>query len=170
MATDGTDQLASLRPRLMAFARRRGVSREQAEDAVQETLLAALEGLDSYSGAASLSTWLFGILKHKLADGRRGVWREVPLGPEIDELACRRPGPEEASVGRSALAALERGLATLPCKAARAFVLREILGMEVTEVCAELSITPVNCWVMVHRARARLRAAPELGAFAPGAA
>jgi RNA polymerase sigma-70 factor (ECF subfamily) len=150
--------ITGLRPRLVAFALRRGASLEEAEDAAQETLLAALEGLHAYAGTASLSTWLFGILKHKLADGLRLRWRELPLEAEADELPAPAPGPEAVVQGRSALAALERGLAALPRRMAEAFVLREVLGLGVLEVCAAMSINPSNCSVKVHRARARLRA------------
>ena len=171
MTPASIDQFARLRPQLVAFALRRGISREQAEDAVQETLLAALEGFDRYAGTASVSTWMFGILKHKLVDGFRRARREEPLDhPDRDGLAYAGPGPEEASEGRRTLSAVDRGLAKLPRKAAQVFVLREVLGMNVPEVCAALSITPASCWVLLHRARARLRACPEIGSLAAGAA
>jgi len=166
----GTEELARLRPQLMAFALRRAASREQAEDAVQETLLAALEGLERYAGQASLRTWLVGILKHKLVDGFRRGSKDQPLTMDGDEFAHGGPGPEESSMAAATLAAFDRGLRRLPGKAAQAFILREVLGMDVTEVCAALSVTPTHCWVLVHRARGRLRACPELGAFAAGAA
>ena len=50
-----------------------------AEDAVQDTLIAALEGLDRFSGKSSLRTWLTGILKHKIIDHMRRQSREQPL-------------------------------------------------------------------------------------------
>jgi RNA polymerase sigma-70 factor (ECF subfamily) len=55
-----------------------------AEDAVQDTLIAALEGLDRFSGNSSLKTWLTGILKHKIIDHHRRQAREQPL-TEDDE-------------------------------------------------------------------------------------
>ena len=166
----GTEELARLRPQLMAFALRRAASREQAEDAVQETLLAALDGLERYAGQASLRTWLVGILKHKLVDGFRRGLREEPLELNGDEFAHQGPGPEECSVAGATLAVIERGLRRLPRKAAQAFILREVLGMDVPEVCAALSVTPTHCWVLLHRARERLRACRDLGALAAEAA
>ena len=38
--------------------------------------------------------------------------------------------------------------------------------MDVPEVCAALSVTPTHCWVLLHRARERLRACRDLGALA----
>ena len=50
-----------------------------AEDAVQDTLIAGLEGLDRFSGKSSVKTWLTGILKHKIIDHMRRQAREQPL-------------------------------------------------------------------------------------------
>ena len=163
MATARTEELARLRPKLMAFALQRTRSRDQAEDAVQEALVAALEGLHRYAGGSSLSTWLFGILKHKIVDGLRRGPREEALDMELDDLQHEGPGPEQTCASRNALAAIDRSLDSLPVRLAQAFVLREVLGMETDEVCRTLQVTPTHCWVLVHRARMRLRACPEVG-------
>jgi len=162
MASARTEELARLRPQLIAFALQRTRSREQAEDAVQEALVAALEGLNGYAGTSSLSTWLFGILKHKIVDGRRRRPREDGVEMDLDELGHDGPGPEQTCAGRMALAAIDRRLAGLPMRSAQAFVLREVLGEETAEVCRLLRVTPTHCWVLVHRARVRLRACPEI--------
>jgi RNA polymerase sigma-70 factor (ECF subfamily) len=166
MPRASTGDLAVLRPRLQAYAQRRLRDRALAEDAVQETLLAALEGLDGYAGESSLSTWVFGILKHKMVDGLRRRPREESLEGELRNAADEGPGPEQSCASRSALALLERSLERLPEKAARAFVLREVLGLSTEEACRALSVTPTHCWVLVHRARTQLRACPELGRLA----
>ncbi|MGH8721742.1 MAG: sigma-70 family RNA polymerase sigma factor [Burkholderiales bacterium] len=166
MATTRTEELARLRPRLMAFALRRTRNRDQAEDAVQEALVAALEGLEDYAGSSSLSVWLFGIRKHKIVDGLRRGPREDALNLELDELAHDGPGPEQTCASRKALAALDRSLESLPMRSAQAFVLREVLGLDTTEVCRLLDVTPTHCWVLVHRARLRLRSCPQVGAVA----
>lgn len=164
--TSTTEALARLRPKLMAYALRRARSREHAEDAVQETLLAALEGLSGFGGHSTLGTWLFGILKHKIADGARRGPREEPVDGDVDEYLHSGPGPEQRCASRSSLALIARSLERLPPKSARAFVLREVLGMETEEVCAALAVTPAHCWVLVHRARRQLRTCPQLGALA----
>jgi RNA polymerase sigma-70 factor (ECF subfamily) len=166
MATTRIEELARLRPKLMAFALRRTRDRDQAEDAVQEALVAALEGLDGYAGGSSLSTWLFGILKHKIVDGLRRGLREEPMELVLDELVHDGPGPEQSCASRSMLAAIDRGLDDLPAKSAQAFVLREVLGLDMAEACRLLQVTPTHCCVLVHRARARLRACAEVGLLA----
>lgn len=166
MATTRSEELARLRPKLLAFALQRTRCRDQAEDAVQEALVGALEGLHRYAGGSSLSTWLFGILKHKIVDGLRRRPREEALDTELDELVHDGPGPEQTCASRDALAAIGRSLDNLPERSAQAFVLREVLGMETEEVCRTLQVTPTHCWVLVHRARLRLRACPQIGAVA----
>lgn len=56
----------------------------KAEEAVQETLLAALQGRDRFSGSASARTWLISILKHKIMDMFRHEAREVQLDDPDD--------------------------------------------------------------------------------------
>ena len=166
MATTGHEGLARLRPQLLAYARRRLPCPHLAEDAVQDALLAALEGLDSYAGEASLRTWLTGILKHKIMDAFRSKRGEEALEDWEEALPAAGPRPEEDCARRGALAALERSLGKLPGLHARVFVLREAMGMETGEICEALAITPSHCWVALHRARKRLRACPELGLLA----
>jgi len=164
------EDLALLRPKLLAYAMRRSGCREHAEDAVQETLVAALEGLDRFAGQSSVSTWLFGILKHKIVDGVRRRHREEPLEVELEELLHEGPGPEQRCASRSAVALVARSLERLPDKASRAFVLREVQGLSTDEVCRALGVTPAHCWVLVHRARRVLRACPDVGRVAVEAA
>ena len=65
---------------LFRYAMLRLRDRSAAEDLVQETFLAALKARGSFSGNSSESTWLVGILKHKIADHFRRQSREAPLG------------------------------------------------------------------------------------------
>lgn len=154
--------LASFRPQLLRFAMRRLRNRERAEDAVQETLLAALEGHSRFGGGSSLGTWLIGILQHKIADTVRRASREEPLQPEVEVELPHHAGPESELARRGLLEAVDAALRRLPERAARAFVLHEILGMNTDEVCRELSISSANCWVMNHRVRQKLRACRDI--------
>ena len=120
----------------------------------------------SCAGKSSLATWLFGILKHKIVDGLRRGSREQPLAQDMDTLMHAGPGPEQSCASRTALLLLERSLGRLPRKSADAFVLCEVLGMDTPEACRALGVTPSHCWVLVHRARQRLRACPHVGQVA----
>jgi RNA polymerase sigma-70 factor (ECF subfamily) len=163
----------------MRFALLQLRDRGAAEDAVQETLLAAIQGAERFAGQSSVRTWLVGILKHKIIDNIRKSAREQPIGLgagesgtedldayfESDGHFIEPPGewrsPESALEERRFFDALERCLQTLPGNTARAFTMRELLGLETDEICKELRITPSNCWVMLYRARMNLRACLE---------
>ena len=69
---------------LFRVARRQLYSDALAEDAVQETLLAALSAQSRYAGDASPRTWLTGILKHKIVDQIRRQLREVEIPRDAD--------------------------------------------------------------------------------------
>jgi RNA polymerase sigma-70 factor (ECF subfamily) len=168
-------QIEALRPYLLRYASLQLRDAAAAEDAVQETLLAALAGEAGFAGRANLRTWLTGILKHKIVDTIRRQARERPaseLEPESDDgefdsLFDRRghwqempdawEQPEGALGQKQFLAALEACLRALPERTAQAFMMREHLGLETSEICKELGITSTHCWVMLHRARMALR-------------
>ena len=153
-------QLGKFRPRLLSFALRRLRNRAAAEDAVQETLLAALEGIDRFGGASSLGTWLTGILKHKLVDAMRASSNHQPL--DYDDDLPHDNDPESELARRRALDAVDTRLKQISSCAARVFVLREVIGMEIAEVCRELAISSSNCSVMHHRAKMYLRGCPTI--------
>lgn len=172
-ATLDWSELAVHRPRLIKFALLQLRNRAHAEDAVQETLLAALEGAKRFAGNSSLSTWLIGILKHKIVDHIRREAREPSLEPGSADEASLEPDfredghfrnppahwddPEAALGRREFLQALEASLERLPPRIARAFTLREIAGLSIREICDVLGITEANCAVMLYRARTALR-------------
>lgn len=149
------NELGQIRPRLVRYATRRLRDRHQAEDAVQDALVAALEGMERFAGASSLGTWVSGILKHKIADRARAAVREEPLAEEL-ELA--ESDPQEQYARQRFFQVVDAALRRLPENSAHVFVLREVMGLEPREVCERLAISLPNCWVSLHRAKARLRA------------
>ena len=162
----------------------------QAEDVVQETLLAALSG-SGFSGKSSLKTWLTGILKHKIVDAIRRKQRDPvavsSFGDLDDELdiedfdamfdrtghwspaPARWGNPEDALAGRQFVEIVDFCLEKLPPNTARVFMMREVLELETGEICKELSITPNNLWVILYRARMALRLCLEQNWFAADA-
>lgn len=167
MRQDCIQELGRLRPQLVSFAMRRLRSRDEAEDAVQETLLAALEGIDRFSGDATLLTWLIGILKHKIVDCLRASGREQqPFEPDDERAPPKDSDPEMALVRKRMLGGVASSLSRLPPNAAQVFIQRAVAGAETHEVCRQLAISRSNCWVLLHRAKARLRACADLGRLA----
>lgn len=157
----------------------------KAEDAVQETLLAALQARAGFSGGATERTWLFGILKHKIIDQFRRDAREIPLDEreavadpdtEIEDDFTEAGGwrnrpanwgsPEQMLESRQFWQILELCLKYLPERQARLFMLREVMENSTEEICQELSITSTNLWTMLHRARLVLRQCLETNGIA----
>lgn len=157
-----------------------------AEDVVQETLLAAIEGMDRFSGKSTVRTWLTGILKHKIIDLVRRQAREVPLTPgggdsersEADAIDAlwvanghwqKPPGdwgsPERTLENKKFWEVFELCAGMMPARTARVFAMREVMELSTDEICKELGITATNCWVMLHRARLSLRECLELRWF-----
>ena len=151
---------------LMRVARSRVRDPHRAEEAVQETLLAALECAHSFDGRATLRTWLTGILLHKIFDGFRHCARAIPQGdepfPEVPDWMT----PDRALHGKRLWNAFARALAELPRRQAEALVLREIEGRGTEDVCRALGVSPGNLWVLLHRAKARARLALAREGFA----
>lgn len=153
-----------------------------AENLVQEAFVSALRSKDSFSGRSSERTWLMGILKHKLMDYYRTKSRERPVDdidamPEdVGELFERNgkwkqgpadwgQAPEKALANTEFREILGECLGHLPVRQAAVFSMREVDGLETDEICKELDVTETNLWVMMHRARARLRLCLEVNWF-----
>lgn len=76
---------------------------------------------------------------------------------------ARWPEPEDSMASRQFWGAFEACLDVMPEKIARVFMLREFLGLESVEICAQLGLTTTNLHVILHRARLRLRECLESG-------
>ncbi|PXX41851.1 sigma-70 family RNA polymerase sigma factor [Undibacterium pigrum] len=181
--TDLHQQLENLRPGLYRFAQLQLRNECAAEDAVQETLLAVLEKPDSFAGNSSLRTYVTGILKFKIIDHLRSLKREKPLETRDDESeddlidslfnanghALSTPSswgaPEATLQQKDFFRVLELCLENLPAKTARVFMMREWLELETEEICKELDLSTSNLWVVLYRARLRLRECLDLNWF-----
>ena len=145
-----------------------------AEDLVQETFLAALRARDNFSGKSTEKTWLVGILKHKIVDqlyrsksglqvedieamadiwndnfDQKGHWKSGFSAWSAPDLALERDKFWEV---------FQRCIENLPPRLAQAFLLKEMDGLSGEELCKALDIsTTNNVWVMLSRARMRLR-------------
>lgn len=181
-------ELTGLRREMLRFAVLQLRDQASAEDAVQEAVLAALQGADRFSERAKLKTWVFSILRHKIVDIiRRRVREPVYQQPdeEIDDddfdplfkanghwQRDARPSdwgnPEKSLENQHFWAVFDACLNRLPPATARVFMMREMLGLETGEICEELSMSSNHCWVVLHRARMSLRLCLDQKWFADG--
>lgn len=164
----------------LGFVRDRSV----AEEVVQDTWIAVVEGLPTFEGRSSFDTWIFRILANRART--RGVReaRSTPFsafesgadggGPAVDPSRFKESGgwgsppkrwdeqdPERIAMSAEAMAALQQGIDALPPAQRTAVVLRDIEGLESDEVCNILDVSETNLRVLLHRGRSRLRTVLE---------
>jgi RNA polymerase sigma-70 factor, ECF subfamily len=176
-------------PGLLRLALAHVPSRAVAEEVVQETWLAVLRGIHRFEGRSSLRTWVFAILlnqarthggrerrtlpfsalRRRAEEGgdepavdphrfqgrggeRPGWWGEPPA--RWDEVEARLQSAET-------LAALREAIDALPPRQRDCIVMRDVLGMSAEEACSVLGTSEGNQRVLLHRARAKVRAALE---------
>lgn len=178
--------LAELRLQMVRFANLQLSDPQLAEDAVQEALMGALKNARSFGGHSALKTWVFAILKNKIADVLRQRSRVIEVSrlvrnDEDEENLSRlfdqggfwnaetRPaawGQPEAVVQDSHFwRVFEACLDHLPPAQARVFMMREFIELDASEICASLNISTSNLHVLLHRARLRLRECLEKNWF-----
>jgi len=150
-----------------------------AEDVVQETLVAAWRGLDGFAGRSSLRTWLYRIATNRCLNARRAARRRPePVPPFTPPEPTRRgevtwlepypdavlaqvpdeaPGPESRYRMREAVElAFIAGLQHLPPRQAAVLVLRDVLGYSTAEVAELLDTTATAVKGALQRARSAL--------------
>ena len=153
--------------RVFGFARRMCGHVEDAEDVVQETMLAALRGIESFRGEGSLKSWLFKIASSAcLKTRRKGKFdpdREIPIdelkGDDVSGAASQAPtlvwmdDPEGNALKAELLAEVEQALLEMP-KANRIVMnLRDFEGFNTAETARILGISEATVKVRLHRAR-----------------
>jgi RNA polymerase sigma-70 factor (ECF subfamily) len=151
---------------------------QDAEDLLQETLLAAWRGLDRFEERASLRTWLYRIATNRCLNalresGRRPVearsdlpaptrmteplWLEPYPDTMLESIADVAPGPDARYETREAVAlAFIVGLQHLPPRQRAVLVLRDVLGFSAAEVADMLDGTEASVNSALQRARATL--------------
>jgi RNA polymerase sigma-70 factor (TIGR02960 family) len=158
---------------------------QDAEDLVQETLMAAWRNLDRFEGRASLRTWLYRIATNRCLNAVRDRGRrpqelpppegtpEPPVPTRLADPVWLEPYPDvllegvetREAIGLAYIAALQR----LPPRQRAALVLRDVLGFRASEAAAMLDVTEVSVNRALHRARRRIEqtAAPDGRELAP---
>jgi RNA polymerase sigma-70 factor, ECF subfamily len=154
-----------------------------AEEVVQDTWVAVLDGLDGFEGRAAFKTWLYRILANRARTRATREGRTVPfsalaaadddapaLDPErFDEggtwsdppVGWTEETPERLALAAETRAMMEAAVAALPPAQRAVLVLRDEDGLETEEICNLLGLTVTNQRVLLHRARTRVRQAIE---------
>jgi RNA polymerase sigma-70 factor, ECF subfamily len=180
IAEFGHELLSAHGDALYRYAMLRLRSTHAAEDAVQETLLAALSQLSGrlpgFEGRSRQRTWLIGILRNKIVDHFRRLVKELPSLTQTIEAPPReffdrgkwreKPRKWHTLCAEDPQILLEHAelqtillncLSALPSRLARVFMLREAEGLGSAEICQLFNLSAANFWAILHRARLHLR-------------
>jgi len=161
-------------------------SRAVAEEVTQDTWLAVIKGLPTFEGRSSLKTWIFTILVNQARTRGQREHRSTPFssvggddgddGPTVDPDRFLRDGqwaghwsqpPTRFDTTSDRLeddetrAVVEQTIAALPANQQRVVWLRDVEGWTAAEVCEALELSEANQRVLLHRGRAKVRAALE---------
>ena len=156
---------------LLRLARTYVPSRAVAEEAVQDTWMGVVRGIDRFEGRSSFKTWLFRILVNRAQSAGSREPRHAPFEAHhaVDPIRFDSDGhwvdppgrwTEEAEDRLDAAAwgpVLKAGLDDLPARQRQVVILRDIEGLSNDEVCALLEISSGNQRILLHRGRTRLR-------------
>jgi RNA polymerase sigma-70 factor (ECF subfamily) len=176
-------------PFLMRLALMHVPSRAIAEEVVQDTWLAVLNGIDRFEGRSSLRTWIASILLNTARTRGRRERRVLPFSflgrrreegrdePAVDpdrfqSARDSNPGqwsrppvewasPEEAIEAEETRRVLLEAIAQLPVRQREVIALRDISGWSAEEARNALGLSETNQRVLLHRARSKVRAALE---------
>lgn len=157
-----------------------------AEEVVQDTWLAVARSIGGFEGRAALKTWVYRIMLNKVRTLAKRETRIVPfasVGPNLDVAPSVEPDrlvhpelgagywpeaparwetrPEEQLLASETMAVVTEAMAKLPNAQREVITLRDVEGWSSQEVCDALGISSVNQRVLLHRARAVVRATLE---------
>jgi len=159
-------------PQIVRAARGAGLDADGAEDVAQSTFLTFIETAPRFEGRSRVRTWLFGILYRKISEARRGL-QKAERHEDIDAVFeqnfdsagnwVRPPRATDAALYASEVRrGIESCLDQVPMKQRMAFTLREVEGLESSEICKILDVSRTNLGVLLHRARTSLRRCLEM--------
>lgn len=183
--------ITDLRQQMYRFALQQLGCASLAEDAVQDAFAGAYKNAQAFQAKAAVKTWVFAILKNKIADSLRRKKNLIPLqsldentalddedafndlfNPQDHWRAEASPtawgSPDKTLQNEHFWRVFDSCLNHLPAKPSQVFMLREILDFSTPDICAQLGLTEANVHVLLYRARVRLRECLENNWFAVG--
>lgn len=166
-------------------------TRASADEVVQDTWLAVIEHIDSFEGRSSLKHWVYRIVANSAKRRGRREHRTIPSGGFVPgdevtvaparfvpggqpyaghwhELPSPWPSPEQETLAAEMSRLVAEAVCRLPARQGAVITLRDIEGHTSQETCSLLDISPANQRVLLHRARAGVRAELE-NYLSPGA-
>ena len=168
--------IRALNPSLLRVARMFVPTSALAEDVVQETWLAVLNGIDRFEGRSSLKTWIFRILTNTAKTRGERERRSVPFStldteeggfePAVERsrftgtghwAVLPRAWPEDKLLASETRSVIEQAIDRLPPSQRTVITLRDVDGWTADEVCNALELSKTNQRVLLHRARAKVR-------------
>lgn len=155
-----------------------------ADEVVQEAWLGVLTGLGRFEGRSSLKTWILRIVINQARTRAKRESRSLPFsalaraddeddGPAVAPERFNAAGgwssppadwralPEERLLAAETLGVVQAAADALPPRQREVFLLRDVEGWDPPDVAAALELSPGNERVLLHRARAKVRAALE---------
>lgn len=156
---------------MLRLARSYVPSRAVAEEAVQETWMGVVKGIDRFEGRSAFKTWLFRILVNRARSAGSREQRHAPLeshhsvdpirfdagGQWADPVEPWTEDSDDRLEAATWVPILQSGLDDLPPRQRQVVVLRDMEGLSGDEVCSVLDISAGNQRILLHRGRARLR-------------
>ncbi len=156
---------------MLRLARSMVPSRAVAEEAVQDTWMGVVRGIDRFEGRSTLKTWLFSILVNRARTAGVVEHRQAPADPgrSVDpsrfdgngawaEPVERWTEDTDARIDAAAWTPLlKSALDELPPRQRQVVLLRDVEGLTGTEVCDILGVSPGNQRLLLHRGRNQLR-------------
>ena len=147
---------AALRRTARAFVS----TRASADEVVQDTWLAVVSGVRAFEGRSSIKTWIFRILINRARTRGAREARTIAV-PEVIAVAgdtAAAETPRKLLLRKELAGAFAEAIRDLPGRQRAVIVLRDVLGWSGDEVCDALDVSENNQRILLHRARARLRA------------
>lgn len=178
-----SDELSSIlttsfRAKLVSFAKLHLEQSDLAEDVVQEALLIAFRDQDAFKGQSGIGTWVYGILKNKIREAIRERYQQgirlsihAPQGDDeqllhffgrfghwhSDQELKVWDSPEQLRENEEFMQILELCMLNLPKAQCQVFTLREVMEFESQEIANVAELSAQNVYVLLHRARLKLR-------------
>ena len=131
--------------------------RSDIDDAVQEAFIRIYQGLPSFSGRSSLSTWIWSVARNHAINIRAKERDDVISLDQTAEIASNRLGPETEFARRTAAEDIDWLLSRLDGNYRQVIELRYLAGKKYKEIAEMLDLPEGTVKTLIHRARIKMK-------------